>query len=447
MIPAARIQATLELLDAIETSHRPADGLASDYFRSRRFIGSKDRAAISAMLYAILRHQARLNWWGEQRSEDRDQGSESTISPRARLLAFLVLIEKKPSKDIDAIFSGKKFSPPVLTDDERKFLKKIEGHTIEHPEMPADAIAECPAWASELLHKRFGKNFLCEMKALTHPAPLDLRVNSLKTTREKVMTELKHAGIGAEPCKLSPLGVRLEERPSLRVLPMLKTGSADIQDEGSQLVAALVDARPGQRVMDFCAGAGGKTLAIAAQMQNKGRIVACDVLEKRLKRSTERFRLAGLHNIDVRPLKNENDPWVKRHRAGFDRVLVDAPCSGTGTWRRNPDQRWRQLGPGLATLIPLQASILASASRLVKLGGRLVYATCSLLPQENEQQVDAFLAAHPEFRLINYSEILKGITPCPDPYLMLTPAQHETDGFFGAVMQREDTKPSPEIMA
>jgi 16S rRNA (cytosine967-C5)-methyltransferase len=440
MTPSARIQAAFELLEAIETVHRPADGLASDYFRARRFIGSKDRAAISAMLYAILRRQARLDWWVSQKAEGRDQGSESLNLPRERLLAFLILAEKKSPKDIDALFSGKKFSPASLTDDERKFLKKLEGHTLEHPKMPEDVIAECPGWASELLHRRFGKNFLREMQALTRPAPLDLRINSLKTTREKVLAELKKAGIKAEPCKLSPLGVRVEERPSLRVLPMLKTGSADIQDEGSQLVAALVDARPGQRVMDFCAGAGGKTLAIAAQMQNKGRIVACDVLEKRLKRSTERFRLAGLHNIDVRPLKNENDPWVKRHRDGFDRVLVDAPCSGTGTWRRNPDQRWRQLGPGLETLVPLQASILASAARLVKPGGRLVYATCSLLPQENENQVETFLAAHKDFCLINYSEILKGITPCPDPYLMLTPAQHETDGFFGAVMGREDAK-------
>ena len=233
----------------------------------------------------------------------------------------------------------------------------------------------------------------------------------------------------------------------MRVLPLLQSGAAEIQDAGSQLVALLVDAKPGQRVVDFCAGAGGKTLAISAQMKNKGRIVACDVLANRLKRGAERFRRAGLHNIDLRPLKNENDPWIKRHRNSFDRVLVDAPCSGTGTWRRNPDARWNALGPGLEKLVPLQASILASAARLVKPGGRLIYATCSMLPIENEKQIETFLAAHPDFRPLNYTDVLEGIAPNPGPYLMLTPAQHETDGFFAAVMERvkssEDEAVSP----
>jgi 16S rRNA (cytosine967-C5)-methyltransferase len=195
-------------------------------------------------------------------------------------------------------------------------------------------------------------------------------------------------------------------------------------------------------VVDFCAGAGGKTLAIAAQMANEGHVIAFDVLANRLKRSAERFRRAGFHNIETRPLTSEKDPWVKRHKGTFDRVLVDAPCTGTGTWRRNPDARWRSLGAGLNSLLPLQASILASAARLVKPGGRLVYATCSLLPEENEEQVAGFLAAHPAFHVVPLREAAPQLTDSAHAdYLSLTPARHDTDGFFAAVMQR-DAAPS-----
>lgn len=201
----------------------------------------------------------------------------------------------------------------------------------------------------------------------------------------------------------------------------------------------LLDARPGERVADFCAGAGGKTLAIAAQMNNKGRVVSCDVSEARLKRCAERLRGAGLHNAETRLLTSETDRWVKRHKGGFDRVLVDAPCSGTGTWRRNPDARWRAPEEkGLENLVALQARILASAARLVRPGGRLVYATCSLLPGENEEQVAAFLAAHPAFSVVPLLEAAPNLTGSAHrDYLSLTPARHDTDGFFAAVLQRE----------
>lgn len=237
---------------------------------------------------------------------------------------------------------------------------------------------------------------------------------------------------------MAPYGIRVTERLSLASLPMLRNGEVEIQDEGSQLVATLVDARPGERVVDFCAGAGGKTLAIATQMANEGRVIACDVLANRLKRGAERFRQAGLHNIETRVLTSEKDRWVKRHKGMFDRVLVDAPCSGTGTWRRNPDARWRALGGGLDNLLPLQANILASAARLVKPGGRLVYATCSMLPEENEEQIAAFLAAYPAFQVVPLRDVAPQLTDSAHPdYLSLTPARHDTDGFFAAVMQRE----------
>jgi len=443
MTPSARLQAALDLLQEIDTVPRPADALVSAYFRARRYIGSKDRAAVASMLYDTLRHQARLSRWLEK--------VKTNVTPRGRLLAYLALILHFTVQDIAALCDGQKYSPTPLDDHERAWLHKLIGQTIEYPSMPDAVRVECPEWAALQLKQRFGQNFVQEMQALLETAPLDLRVNILKTTREKILEELKAMGIQAELCPLSSVGIRIKERPSLSALPMLKNGFVEIQDEGSQLVALMVDAKPGQRVIDFCAGAGGKTLAIAAQMNNKGRITACDVLEKRLKRSTERFRRADVHNIEVKPLKDERDPWVKHHKGEFDRVLVDAPCSGTGTWRRNPDARWRLLGPGLENLLPLQARILESASRLVKLGGRLIYATCSLLPEENELQVQTFLDRNPDFAVVSYGSLGQHMIPSAHTdYLSLTPAQHGTDGFFAAVMERikiETSEPSDQEMA
>jgi 16S rRNA (cytosine967-C5)-methyltransferase len=434
--PAARLQATLDLLQEIESVPRPADAVVSSWFRARRYIRDADRGEISELLYTLLRHHARLTWQLER------HGRESTA--RNRVLAWLALGGGMTRGQIHSLFSGGRFAPAVLNDHERMLLARLHGRALEHPAMPEEVRAECPAWAVAPLRRRFGDVFPQEMAALLTPPPLDLRVNPLKTTLEAVLQGLRDLGLPAEACRLAPWGVRVNARPSLAGLPMLKTGEAEIQDEGSQLVAMLVDARPGERVVDFCAGAGGKTLAIATQMANKGQVIACDVSENRLKRGAERFRQAGLHNIQTRLLASERDPWVKRHKGGFDRVLVDAPCSGTGTWRRNPDARWRAFGAGLDSLLPLQAEILASASRLVKPGGRLVYATCSMLPEENEAQVSAFLAAHPAFQLVPLREAAPQLTESAHPdYLSLTPARHGTDGFFAAVLQREPA-PSAE---
>jgi 16S rRNA (cytosine967-C5)-methyltransferase len=434
---SARLQATLDLLHEVDSVARPADAVVSDWFRARRFIGDKDRGPISETLYALLRHHARLGWWLAK------HGHKDT--PRSRLLAYLALVRGQTRDQIDGLFNGERHAPDVLTDDERTLLSKLQGSAIDHPDMPDDVRGECPPWAADALRKRFGGDFAREMDASLAPPPLDLRVNSVKSTREIMLGALRGLGLDAEPCRMAPFGIRIEKRPSLSGLPMLKDGEVEIQDEGSQLVAMLVGAKPGERVVDFCAGAGGKTLAIAAQMNNRGRVIACDVLANRLKRSTERFRRAGLHNIQTQPLASETDKWVKRHKGTFDRVLVDAPCSGTGTWRRNPDARWRMLGPGLEALLPLQARILASAARLVRPGGRLVYATCSMLAEENEEQVAAFLAAHPAFRVVPLKEVAPEITDSAHPdYLSLTPARHGTDGFFAAVMQRAGIGEKPD---
>lgn len=438
MTPSACLQATLELTHEVDSVPRPADAVVSAWFRARRYIGDKDRGRILDLLHALLRHHARLGWWLAR------HGRADTS--RNRLLAWLTLREGRTPDQIKRLFNGAKFAPALLTNDEIALLAKLQGCAIDHPGMPEEVRLECPSWAADPLRRRFGQAFADEMAALLTPAPLDLRVNPIRSTREAMLGALKDLGLRAQPSAMAPYGIRLDERPSLASLPMLKSGEVEIQDEGSQLVAMLVDARPGDRVVDFCAGAGGKTLAIAAQMNNKGHVVACDVMEGRLKRGAERFRQAGLHNIETRLLASETDKWIKRHKGGFDRVLVDAPCSGTGTWRRNPDARWRaQEEQGLDNLAALQARILTSAARLVKPGGRLVYATCSMLPQENEDQVGAFLARHADFRIVPLQEAAPWMTGSAHPdYLSLTPARNGTDGFFAAVMRREVERPLGE---
>ena len=427
--PSLRLQAILALLQEVESVARPADAIVSAWFRDRRSLGGGDRGLIVTGLLSILRHQARLGWW--LRTHDRP------ATPRNRLLAWLVLVENRSPDQVRTQFNGAR-DVPALTDRERWLVAKLHGSPIDDPAMPEQVRLECPDWAAAPLRERFGDLFAREMAACLDPAPLDLRVNPVKANREAMLQALQALGHAAEPTRLAPYGIRVRQRPSLANLPMLKSGAVEIQDEGSQLVALLVGARPGERVVDFCAGAGGKTLAIAADMANRGQVIACDVSEGRLKRAAERFRRAGLHNIETRPLASETDKWVKRHKGMYDRVLVDAPCSGTGTWRRNPDARWRTLGAGLETLVPQQARILASAARLVKPGGRLVYATCSLLPAENEAQVEAFLAAHPGFQVVPVRAVVPGLNASAHPdHLALTPARHDTDGFFAAVMERE----------
>lgn len=430
MTPAARMSAAIELLEQIDSTPRPADALVSAFFRARRYIGAKDRGALSTLVYDQLRHHARLNWWLTK--------LKFPLTARNRAIVYLRLVQKSSPSDVEAQFNGSHYGPAVLSDSENNLVRAMKGHTLFHPDMPQAVACECPEWAYEGLQRKFKGSIQAELEALLRPAPLDLRINPLKIDRETAKAELVKLGLKVKETPYSPFGLRVRDRPSLGQITLLKNGALEIQDEGSQLVALLVDPQSGERVVDFCAGAGGKTLALSALMQNKGRIIACDVLENRLKRSSERFRRAGLHNIEIKPLESERDPWVKRHKESFDRVLLDAPCSGAGTWRRNPDSRWRSLGPGLEALLPLQASILDSACRLVRPGGRLVYATCSMLPQENEDQISRFLDNHPDFTLVPVQSCAAhgAQLPATGDFLSLSPAAHDTDGFFAAVMTR-----------
>ena len=437
MTPAARLATIMEALTEIWSVERPADMVLSAFFRARRFIGAKDRAAMAGAVYRILRSQSRLSWHLAR--------ADFPPEPRSLALADIVLNEGAHPEFVDRLCDGSRYAPDTLSMHERDMVRGLvkdgRSQRLAHPDMPDEVRLECPEWAAALLQEAFGDRTEAVLESLLHPAPLDLRVNRLKADRNTLLAQLQAMDWAAEAGLYTPDSIRLHKRPNLNAHPALQTGLADIQDEGSQLVALAVAAKPGMRVLDFCAGAGGKTLALAAQMENKGRIVASDVLAKRLQRSSERLKRAGVQNVELHPIVSENDPWLKRHKAGFDRVLVDAPCSGTGTWRRNPESRWRQLGPGLDELVPLQDSILTSAARLVKPGGRLIYATCSLLPVENGRQVEAFLEKNNDYSLLPIDSVWQDeeiAGPAGDAMgcLSLDPAAHGTDGFFAAVLER-----------
>ncbi|HLY58168.1 MAG TPA: RsmB/NOP family class I SAM-dependent RNA methyltransferase [Stellaceae bacterium] len=432
MTPGARIQAAVELVGAITSGRQAADDVVGGYFRSHRFAGVKDRGAISEHIYAVLRHLAAIDWWIARVG--------GTPTPRLRVFAALLLAEAWRAEAVIAACDGDRFRPSPPTRDEEAVIAALEGKTIEHPEMPSAVRANIPAWLEPRLRALFGDGLNAEMAALNGAAPLDLRVNRLKSSRADARAALAAEGVEATPTPFAPTGLRVRARIPLASLASFKSGTVEVQDEGSQLAALLARAEPGMRVVDFCAGAGGKTLALAAEMKNKGHLVACDTSEHRLTRSAQRLRRAGVSNVERKALSTERDKWVKRHAGGFDRVFVDAPCSGTGTWRRNPDAKWRLTEQDLEELTALQARILASAARLVKPGGRLVYATCSLLPEENDRQVGAFLSTHAEFTVVPVPAIWREAfgTDCPEPQdlLHLTPARHGTDGFFVAVLHR-----------
>lgn len=441
MTPGARIQAAIELLAAIHGGSAPADRAAAAFFRNRRYIGGSDRRAVLDMGYAVLRQLAKLDWWIDREYPEQPDGRREVANlERVRLIAMLALVEGWSGDRIAGSFDGGQYRPKQLSRSERSFARALEGQDLRHGDQPKWVRFEFPDWLEPLVARQFGPHFEREMAAQMVEAATDLRVNTLKGSRDDALAALRAEGIEAAPSPLSPLGLRLETRPPLASLKCFQDGLIEVQDEGSQLAALLVDARPGQRVVDFCAGAGGKTLAIAAAMKNKGKIVACDTLKGRVERAGERLKRAGVFNVERRGLESERDPWVKRHAGGFDRVLVDAPCSGTGTWRRNPDAKWRLSAADLTRLAELQASILDSAQRLVKPGGRLVYATCSLLTEENDAQVEAFLARQPDFALVPIVEVWReaigGDCPATEATMSLTPHQHRTDGFFVAIMQR-----------
>jgi 16S rRNA (cytosine967-C5)-methyltransferase len=325
----------------------------------------------------------------------------------------------------------------VVADDEVDWLRALKAR-VAMPLAPAVA-ADLPDWLWDRLGSAYGDEERALLaRALAQPAPLDLRANPLKTTRDDALAALTASGLDAVTTPYSPLGLRIGGRPAIQRDPLFTAGAIEVQDEASQLVGWVVAPRRTDMVVDFCAGAGGKTLLLGALMRSQGRLYAFDVSEKRLANLKPRLARSGLSNVHPQWLPSERDARVKRLAGKIDRVLVDAPCTGLGTLRRNPDLKWRQSPQSLQELAAKQAAILAAASTLVKPGGRLVYATCSILPDENDAIVDGFLAAHPEFAPVPVDAELAraGIALDTGPMLRLVPHRHGCDGFFAAAMER-----------
>lgn len=433
MKQAARIEASIEVIDSVLAEDTiPADSLLTTYFRNRRYIGSQDRKAIAELFYQILRHKIILAaiW--------HLVTTKKIVTGRDLMLVGLVYLQKQTPEIIADYFSGDAYGPRRLSVREQDFVMNLS--TFSTNLLTEAEQWNVQAWQLQELKNNFGEDSYSLLEALNQQAPFDLRVNTLTTTRQTVQKRLEQEEIKALPGRYSPVALRLTDRRPLGKHPLWIDGSIEVQDEGSQLITYLVDAKPGQSVWDYCAGAGGKTLAIAALMLNQGRIIATDTVDWRLQRSRERFQRAGVHNVECHVLDETTNKWVKRQQGKFDRVLIDVPCSGSGTWRRNPDLKWRLQESSFQDLLTTQAQILSKAAKLVKAGGRLIYSTCSLFPSENMMQVQRFLNENPEFSLIPISEIWQQVLPgpCPttDAALQLRPDINQVDGFFVAVMQR-----------
>lgn len=427
MKPQARIQAIIELLERVYASPVPMDATSGDYMRTRRYIGSKDRAFIVEHVYGMMRHHARLGWWaGHLTQQD---------TARTRTILYFALVQGDALSRFKDLYDGSSHAPERLSEDELDLIGKIAGQDINHRDMPEAAACECPPDYAQSLQSYFGAAFKDELLAMMMPATLDLRVNTFLIDVNGAAGSLAKDGVETEQTPFSHSGLRCSSKAYLSKTKAFHKGWVSIQDEGSQMIAQICEAKPGMQVLDFCAGGGGKTLALASAMQRKGRIVAMDNDSRRLEKGKQRYKKAQLADIiEVRSLEDEkNRKWLRRQKEKFDVVLTDVPCSGTGTWRRNPDMRWRHYGPSLADILPVQSEILQRASEAVKVGGKLVYATCSLLPEENEGQVEQFLAANPDFALSPLDEA-QGLGT---PYMRLTPLRHKTDGFFAAVMVRK----------
>jgi len=440
MMPAAHIQSTIEIIEHVQSiwaadRRAPVDALLGDYFRARRYIGSKDRGAISDLVYFVLRNGGALEWHIEQ-------CDRSTTARRLVMVAliFYAVPDRTPMEreDIAELFSGEKYAPSRITEQEMQMLARCEGRAFTSPEMPGAARYNYPDWLEGRLKDAFGDQLPEAMQALNAQAPIDLRTNLLKCKdRGDLILALDKDGYFAAPTPHSPIGVRLKKRLPAFNTTAFKEGLYEMQDEGSQIVGLLVNAKPGDKVIDFCAGAGGKTLTIAATMQNKGRLLAWDVSEHRLQQIHKRLARAGVSNVQTHVLKSETDAFLKRHVETADWVLVDAPCSGSGTWRRNPDLKWRFSLEDLREVKELQTNILHNAARLVKRGGRLVYVTCSVFNDENRWQVQQFLGKNPSFRVATPDRMWnKHFHAVEDLgiFIALSPHKDGTDGFFAAIL-------------
>lgn len=429
MTPVARLSACLEILTDLENRRRPVADALKDWGLSHRFAGSKDRAALASLVYDVLRRRSSAGWLTGDRT------------PRGQLLGMLKLQRGLNIDEIQTLWTGERFAPPPLTDKEKD---RLTNKNLD--DAPLHIQADVPDWVFEVFQASFGENAVTEAQALAKRATLDVRVNSLKTNRETLQKTLHHLSFETTP--LSPWGLRIDTRgddkaPSLQVEPEFLEGHFEIQDEGSQIAALLSGAKPGERVADMCAGAGGKTLALGAMMQNQGYLAASDADIRRLAPIHERLKRAGLTCVDVKTPRGSTDVWDSE-KGSFDLVIVDAPCTGSGTWRRNPDAKWRLRPNALQMRINEQAKALQQAQSLVRSKGRLVYVTCSIFPQENDESIHAFLDQNQDFSFVSAQHLIGrskidniAAKVYPKTYgLQLTPLKSGTDGFYISVLER-----------
>ncbi|MDA0367920.1 MAG: RsmB/NOP family class I SAM-dependent RNA methyltransferase [Proteobacteria bacterium] len=429
MRPGPRIQATIDLLEAVETNDDAADRIVAAFFRRRRYAGAKDRAAITKLFYALMRRRAWLEW----RLVNIAAGGYD--GPRHIVLAQLA-DGGVPDEELTALFDGSDHAPAPLSLEELSLVQSLRRPPSGTP--PPPVAGNYPSWLHGALERRFGADLSAEMAALNDRAPVDLRVNILRTDRTTLLERLRAEGFAAEPTPFSRWGIRLAESPRLDAHPLYREGLVEIQDEGSQIVAALVGARPGDRIVDYCAGAGGKSLALAAAMGNHGEVVACDVSSGRLRALDPRVHRAGADIVKGHVLSESGGDF---DGAKFDRVLLDVPCSGSGAWRRQPSARWKLSRDKLNKFNELQSELLVKGSDIVAPGGTLIYATCSVLREEGEDRIAQFLAQSAGFTCLDinavWSAVLDGEPPCAGPFLSLSPHACGTDGFFAAVMRRD----------
>lgn len=427
MTPAARVQAAIEILDALNTTALPADRLLRDWFRARHFMGSKDRAAVSERVHAVLRHRGSASWrMGREDSRSLAIGS--------------LLGEGLSAQDISKLFDAGAYGPSPLTEDEARAMAAPPAGPP-----PRHVLGEYPEWLEPELTHAFGDRLLDHMRAMLERAPVDLRVNTLRASREDMLMGLRSLGVRCEATPFAPHGIRVPSAEGLGALQQtqfFQSGAFEIQDESSQIAALLCNAKPGGSVLDLAAGAGGKSLALAAAMQNTGEILAFDTDAERLKQLRPRARRAGA-TIIAATAKRGGPMWGN---GKFDCVFVDAPCSGSGAWRRNPGSKWRLTSDRLKEVIALQSWLIDDGARHLASGGRLVYATCSVLKCENEDVIAGFLARNPGFRVAPAAAIWRSVAasalpPGMQDYFNANPLMSGMDGFFACIMGKIERSP------
>ena len=408
-----QVDMAIAALRAVQKLEGPADGVLRNFFRENHKLGVNERVFIADTVFGVLRHFFSLNY------------ITSTTTPRSLFLAYLVKFRGMNLREI----------MPYISEAEIKQLVKIKAVRLDS--LPSAIRSELPEWLIEKIEAKMpDTDVLALGLSLQQSAPLDLRVNTLIENRNDVITKLCKDGLDAKTTLYSPIGIRLTKKSTIQSHELFISGKIEIQDEGSQLLGYLLEPKRGEVVVDFCAGAGGKALMIGALMRSKGRIYAFDVSEKKLNNLKPRLKRSGLSNLFPRRISNENDVRVKRLTGKVDRLLVDAPCSGLGTLRRNPDIKLRQTPQILEKTKRCQEAILSSSAKLLKPGGRLVYATCSFLPEENQEIIESFLATNTQFKLLNCAELfLKQKIPLDTGmFLQLFPSEHNTDSFFAAAL-------------